>query len=242
MRTKALLLGATALAAGLMTSHAQVYSANIVGYVNVALPNGFSAVSVPLVNGAGDAMTNTIPNSGQLDGANLYVYNGHKFTVLTFDSTMPTGFGDASDSTAAPTPVVDPGTTFYINNNTGVALTNTFVGTVDVATLPGSVTNTLPAGYSFVSSVLPLGGGVSSVLNLTNNGALDGTQIYIPNIVSGSVHGYTTVTIDSGMTTGFGNASDTAPVAEPVIPVGTGFLYNNNAGLGPVTWVQTLNP
>jgi len=41
MRTKTLLLAVGALAAGLVTSQAQpVYSANVVGYMNVPLPSG----------------------------------------------------------------------------------------------------------------------------------------------------------------------------------------------------------
>jgi len=46
---------------------------NIVGYVTVTLPLGYSVVSVPLNSGAatGNAVTNTIVNTGQLDGALL---------------------------------------------------------------------------------------------------------------------------------------------------------------------------
>jgi hypothetical protein len=40
MKSKTLLIAAAALVAGVITSEAQVYSANIVGYVNVTLPAG----------------------------------------------------------------------------------------------------------------------------------------------------------------------------------------------------------
>ncbi|HEY5503881.1 MAG TPA: hypothetical protein VIK28_01890 [Sedimentisphaerales bacterium] len=245
MRTKTLLIAAVALAAGILTSSAQTYSQNIVGYVNVTLPMGFSVVSIPLNSGAatGNALTNTIANTGQLDGAYLYQWNGSGYAVDTFDSGMPTGFGDAADLVSVPTPVINPGVAFFINNNTGVILTNTFVGSVAINSLPGTTTNNLPAGFTFVSSVLPVGGGLTSVLQLTNNaGALDGTYIYMPNIVSGTVHGYNIITIDSGMPSGYANAADLASVPEPQFPISGGFLYNNNVGGGTIQWVQILNP
>src|SRR5512143_1383743 len=63
MRTKALLLGAMIGAASLATSMAQVYSVNIVGYINVPIPTGFSIVANQLNNSAGNAIENVIPNS-----------------------------------------------------------------------------------------------------------------------------------------------------------------------------------
>jgi hypothetical protein len=68
---------------------------------------------------------------------------------------------------------------------------------------------------------------------------LDGSQIYIPSISGGAVHGFVQITIDSGQSTGFGNAADTAAVPEPVIPVGSGFFFSNGTG-APVTWMQSL--
>jgi len=247
MRTKTLLIAAAALAVGIVASSAQTYSQNIVGYVNMPLPLGFSVVSIPLNSGAatGNALTNTIVNTGQLDGAFLYQWTGSTYAAITFDSGMPTGFGDAGDSFSVPTPVINPGTAFLINNNTGVLLTNTFVGSVAVNSLPGTTTNNLPAGYKFVSSVLPVAGGLSTVQQLTNNfpvGTLDGSFIYIPKIVSGAIHGYTILTIDSSMPQGYADAGDSFSVPEPVFPISGGFLYNNNLGVGTVQWVQTLNP
>jgi hypothetical protein len=237
---KTLLIAAAALAAGVISSQAQVYSQNIVGYVNVPLPLGSSFVSVPLDASNGNALTNTIPNTGQLDGAVISIYNGHGFTQLTFDSNMPTGFGDASDLNPAPTPVIGPGTAFYINNNTGVVLTNVFVGSVHLVTVPGSATNSLPAGNTYAGSVVPFGGGITTALQFTNNGALDGTVISQPHIVGGAIHGFVQTVFDSGMTTGFGDASDLNPAPEPQIQVGSGFIYNNNAGNGTINWVQSL--
>lgn len=241
---KTLLIAAAALAASVISSEAQVYSQNIVGYVNKPLPLGYSSVAVPLNAAGGNALTNTIPNNGALDGASLFIFNGVKFTTYTFDSTFPTGFGNDTDSVQAQPPVMDPGLGFYINNNTGVALTNTFVGTVAVNSLPGTTTNTFAAGKTFAGSILPISGGISSVMGFANTGgALDGTQVFVPNISGGgAIQGYTTSTFDSGFGTGFGNATDSAQAPEPTIPVASGFIYDNNAGLGPVVWTQTLTP
>ena len=238
---KTLLIAAAALAAGVISSNAQVYSQNIVGYVNTPIPTGSSFISIPLSNPAGNSMTNTIPNSGQLDGAVISIYNGHGFTQYTFDSSMSTGFGDAADLNPVAAPVIAPGTAFYINNNTGVALTNTFVGVVAVSALPGSATNNLVAGNTYASSIIPFGGGITTSLQFTNvSGALDGTVISQPNIVGGSIHGFIQSVFDSSMATGFGDASDLNPVSEPQIPVGGGFIFNNNAGAGTIQWVQSL--
>lgn len=246
MRTKALLLAAAALAAGIFTSQAQtVYSANIVGYVNTPLNSGYAAVANPLDNAAGNALTNIIPNSGSLDGMLVYTWNGSSYTIYTLDSTQPTGVGDSADLNPVLAPVINPGTLFYFDNNTASNYTNTFVGTVHVeGTGTGSVgvtTNTLAPGYSFVASKVPVSGGVSSVLGLTNTaGALDGTLLYIPNInASGQFLGYNIVTFDSTQPTGFGDSADLNPVAEPAVNAGTGFIFFNNTS-STFQWAQSF--
>src|SRR2546427_12593550 len=45
MRTKTLLLTAALTAAGALSSMAQVYSVNIVGYINLTIPKGFSMIA-----------------------------------------------------------------------------------------------------------------------------------------------------------------------------------------------------
>jgi hypothetical protein len=253
---KALLIAAATLAAGVVSSQAQVYSQNIVGYVNVPLNAGFNTVGIPLDASAGNGLTNLLqntlsagPGTGALDGDYVYIFTGSSFVTYTIDSTQPTGFADATDTTAVSAPVINPGQAFYYDN-VGAAKTNTFVGSVHISSLPGTATNVLSGTqtYTFVGSVLPVGGGVSSTLGLTNvlsagpgTGDLDGDYIYRPNISGGSVHGYTVVTIDSTQTTGFADATDTTAVAEPQIPVGSGFLFNN-ALSATKNWIQSLNP
>jgi hypothetical protein len=202
----------------------------------------------PSGSGINNAITNTLAVfSGNYDGSYLYVWNGSGYAIYTIDSGQSTGIGNAGDSAAVAPPILGPGKSFYINNNTGVNQTNTFVGTVHIDAAAtgsqsvGQTTNNIPSGEFFYSSELPIGGGVASVLQFPAlSGAFDGSYFYVPNIISGNIRGYTTYTVDSGQTpSGFGNAGDSAEVPEPVIPVGTGFLLNNNTG-SAATWVQAL--
>jgi len=274
MRTKTLLIAAAALAAGVISSQAQpVYSANIVGYVNQTAGKNFNAFSVPLDLAGGNTLTNIIQNipdtnptdpnyqGGIYDYTTVYIWNGSGYTIYTLDSGWPTGVGNAKDNAAVTPPIINPGTLYYFDNTTPNAYTNTSVGIVHADNAPtgsqiaGVTTNIFLANaYTFVSSKLPIAGGVTSVLGLTNTpdtnpadanyqgGTLDYTVLYIPNIsVTGQFLGYNEVTIDSGWSTGFGNAKDNAQVAEPVIPVGGGFIFQNN--LKPaqnIVWTQSL--
>ncbi|MGA2787692.1 MAG: hypothetical protein ABSF60_09195 [Verrucomicrobiota bacterium] len=245
MRTKTLLIASAALAAGILTSSAQTYSQNIVGYVVEPLPAGYSIAANPLNGAVNNSLQNTFNNGdGSFDGNLLLVWTGSKYATYTFDSTMPQGFADANDINSVPAPVLNPGTGFLINNNQGGGtFTNTWTGTVAISSLPGTTTNTIPAGLSFYASQLPYAGGVETVLNVPSDGSLDGNLLEIPNINgSGAIKGYNTYTFDSTMPQGFGDANDLHSVPEPVIPVGGGFFINNNQGGGTFQWVQTLNP
>jgi len=250
MRTKALLIAAAALAGGVVTSQAQVYSQNIVGYVNSQVPLGFSAQANPLNNPNGNSITNLVPNpnvggSGYWDGTYVYTWTGHTYNVVTLDSNIAGGVADVTDSYPTNAPIINPGTGFFLDSGNPLS-TNTYVGSVALATYPGTSTNLIPASpvFSLVSSVLPISGGISSVLGLTNVvtggvGALDGDYIYQPNIINGKFKGYIVTTIDSTVAGGFADVTDSYPTNEPVIPVGGSFFFNN-ANVQPVTWIQSL--
>jgi hypothetical protein len=145
--------------------------------------------------------------------------------------------------------VINPGVAFYIANGNGVAITNTFVGTVhfDSGSYPGTTTNAIAANaaLSLLASKLPIGGGITSVLGFTNvvtagAGALDGDPIYIPVIkANGNPGGFITVIFDSTLSSGFGDPTDSFSTNEPVIPVGTGFFFGNG-NAAPINWVQSL--
>jgi hypothetical protein len=271
MRTKALLIAAAALAAGVITSQAQVYSQNIVGYVNESQTGNLDTFVLPLDLANGNSATNIFPNVynagngyGPLDGNILLVWNGATFVSYVFDSLKATGFGDKTDTsspvatgTQLQSPTLNPGQTVFIDNVNG-SVTNTLVGTVHVdsaatgAETVGNTTNIVGGNLQFLASKLPIAGGISSVLNLTNAynaslgyGPLDGNIVYVPNIGAGGFTSYTEYVFDSLKSTGFGDKTDTSsPVAggtalpEPQIPVGTGFFMDNVNGV--FIWDQSL--
>ncbi len=156
MRTK--LSVAAALAALAITAQAQVYSVNIVGYVNQTLPaNGSVFLHNPLDDG-----TNTVASvlSSVPNGTTLFVWNGSGY-----DFGSKSGKGVWS----FPTKPLPTGTAWFIKSPS--AFTNTFVGETLVG--PGeSVTNSLPALNVATGSLLPYGGDLnnstSTNLNLGN--------------------------------------------------------------------------
>jgi hypothetical protein len=268
---KTLLIAAAALAASVISSQAQVYSQNIVGYVNGTLAPGYVNVAVPLDISGGNSLTNIFQNpvvggfggpnggTGPLDFTTVLLWGGTGFVIYTLDSDYPSGVANSTDTAGVnPPPVVNPGTLIFFNNNTGNTFTNTIAGTVHVDAAAtgslsvGTTTNFITPGYNFIASKLPVAGGVSTVLGITNNvvggnggpnggtGPLDFATIYLPNINGlGQFVGYNIVTIDSDYVTGFANSTDTAGVPEPTIPVGTGFILNNNTG-NTYIWNQNL--
>jgi len=248
---KTLLIAAAALAASVISSQAQVYSQNIVGYVNLPAVNGFTAMCNPLSNNGNNSATNLFDAvSGANDGSIILTWNGTSYSQTAFDSSKSTGFTDAATFSATlPPPILPPGQGFLFNNQNS-SNTLTFTGAVFVdgaasgTNVVGFTTNVLSAAHVYVlpSSKLPVGGGVSSVLGLVNAGpgfALDGSIILLPNIVNGVQHGYTQVAFDSSKGTGFTDAATfSATLPEPVIPVGGCFLFSNQSGLD-FAWVQS---
>ena len=129
---KTLLIAAAALAAGVISSQAQVYSQNIVGYVNVPVNGGYTAVTTPL-----DVGNNSVTNyfdytSGANDGSIIATWAGTHYVQTMFDSTKSTGFTDAASGTQTlPPPVLAPGQGWLFNNQ-NASNTITFAGTVHV--------------------------------------------------------------------------------------------------------------
>jgi len=161
MRTK-LLAAAAILAAGLATSVAQsnVYSLNVVGYVNVDLPVGFTLVANPL-NATNNGINTVLPDVPV--GSLLYKYTGSFGSPAEF---FGVGVGWDNNLTLA------PGEGAFIQVPS--ARTVTFVGEV----MQGNLTNSLPAGFSLRASMVPQSAGLSSVLGYP---ATAGDLIYLFN-------------------------------------------------------------
>jgi hypothetical protein len=129
-------------------AHAQnVYSVNIVGYVNQVLPAGSAvAVANPLDNGTNN-LDATFGALAKGSTANFWTGTG-------FSGSLK---GSAVWSPNSPTPV---GSGLFITSK--AAITNTYVGEVVVG--PGeSTTNSLPAGVAvLVGSAIPYAGTLNS--------------------------------------------------------------------------------
>ena len=142
MRTKTLLLSAVALAAGIFSTQAQsnVFSANVVGYVNVTnAASQYALYALPLDSGT-NTLNSLLPSLPT--GATLLTWNGSGYTTST---KSPLGWN--------PNQTLTPGQGFFVRSS--VSGTNIFVGAV-AAPVGGSVTNTLTSGvYALVGSPIP---------------------------------------------------------------------------------------
>src|SRR5437868_14840815 len=89
MRTKTTILSAVALAAGLASASAQVYSANVAGYYNIALTAKKSTLITGQLPQAGKTtlLNNELINfsdQNAADGTVLLIWNGTGFSTYTF--------------------------------------------------------------------------------------------------------------------------------------------------------------
>jgi hypothetical protein len=166
MRTKITILSAVALAAGILSSDAQVYSANVVGYYNVVSPlgspgaskkhlisnqlkggqGGTNGISDVLVAGLGDGYSQTV---------NLLVWNGAGFTTYTYYG--PTDAGNATglwaDGGGNPVNIPLPqGSAAFLENASGKIITNTIVGEV----VQGPFAKPITVGKAPYSIVVPV--------------------------------------------------------------------------------------
>jgi hypothetical protein len=164
MRTKTLLLSAVALAAGVLASQAQsnVYSANIVGYVNATnAANQYVMLATPLDNGTND-LTSLLPS----------VPNGAQVLIFTAGVLQPSS---KTKGIWSQNFIIPPGTGFFLKSpNDG---TNTFVGSV------AGFSNNIPAAagvLELVGSPIPFSGALTdqgtNTLNL--NALPNGSTVY----------------------------------------------------------------
>jgi hypothetical protein len=221
MRTKAL-LGAAALAAGALTTMAQsnVYSLNVVGYINLTLTEGVNLIANQL-DADGYGTNNTVPGvfgSVLPPGSSVYTWNGASYNIQTWNRNKP---GTATNWNT-PSYSLNPGQGAWVVIPSGTlgttkSLTVTTVGTV----LQGALVNSnLPAlgGVSLVSSIVPLAGGLQTALGY-NAGVND--TVYAWN---GTSYTISTYALNKTKT-----ATNWGP-SEPAITVGEGFWLKTSAG------------
>jgi hypothetical protein len=237
---KTLLIAAAALAAGVISSQAQVYSQNVVGYCNVVYSNGVQTLTAnPLVVGNNDGttvFTNGMPNQTQ-----IFQWNGvNAFNVFTYDAGLAASLsvsspwfnGDESDFSAAP--ILTPGTGFFLLSPG--TFTNTYVGSV-IAPVGGTTTNSLANGVqALVASQIPYAGSLTNTA--INFNPPNQSQIFIWN-----GHGFDVSTYDPGLAASLsvsspwfnGDESDFANA--PSINVAQGYFV---LPIGAWKWIQSF--
>jgi hypothetical protein len=220
MRTKSLLIAAAALVAGLVSVQAQsnVYSLNIVGYVNEIYAGNakFTLAGQPLDDGNGNNLTNLFASLPK--GANIQFWNGTGYTPVTKGATWGTNF------------VVPPGTAFFVRlTSTTPSYTNTFVGTINNAKATNSfVLNT----FALVCSPLPIGGDLTNQNNTNFN--------LSPTLAKGSTIQVWDQTLNAGNGGFVSSVKGSTPYAWGTnlnLNVGQGFFVNPK---NTTNWVQTL--
>lgn len=214
MRTKTLFLAAAFVAAGLASSMAQsnVYSLNIVGYVNYTqAANSFNLAANPL-NQANNDVANVFTAGPSYPNLTIYKRNiaGTGYDSSTFDPDL-SSWTDLLD--------VSPGAGVWVATPAGIGFTNTFVGEVVL-----NSTNAIPAGYSLKGSIFPQAGLIQADLN------------YVPGandtISQWNGLGYNDSTFDPDL-------SDWTP-GQPSIGLAQGFwIYNAGSAK---TWVRNFTP
>ena len=124
MRTKTLILSGVVAALASASLMAQVYSLNSVGYINVAIPNGFSIISDQLyANGQGVAQTvSPLLDSQVLDGNHggltFYKLSGGAYFIFGVAPSTPPAWSidPATSVNAALETTLNPGEGIYVYN------------------------------------------------------------------------------------------------------------------------------
>jgi hypothetical protein len=159
---KTLLAVAAALAASVISSQAQVYSQNVVGYYNVtAQPNKFTLIANQLDTGSNtvnNVFQNGLISNGGSGGTTISFWNGAGFATWYYYSAAdaapsPGGWYNSDGSIYCGTNAA-LSTAYFLFNGATTNITVTVVGTVTQGTNIYSV----PSGLSFLASPIPLGG------------------------------------------------------------------------------------
>ena len=211
MRIK-VLLGLAALAVGLSTSMAQnVYSLNVVGYINITVGAGYTLCANQLNNGT-NGINQVLANAP--DNAIVLTFKNNDY-----NSDLAVGGAWFDANTAAPsTTTLGPGKGFFYN--APAAGTITLVGEVP----QGQTSIPLPAGYSMIGTYTPQ----ALELSAANGFPMTENTLYLR--FDTTLHDYVTDIIVGGAWFD----ANTAAAVTVIPPIGSGYFINN-AGAA-TTW------
>ena len=215
MRTKTLLLTAALCAAGAATSMAQVYSVNMVGYINQTFPTGFSMIANQLNASPDNRVVTLLP--APPEGTAVFQFDT---TIGGYVSITFNGVWEGDDLTMT----LGPGEGAFLFAPS--SFSTTFVGEV---ALSSSVP--LVQGFQMISSALP------QSLPLTGNPPAGlafpiqaGDEVYQ---FSNAIGGYVANTWN-GAWEGDGNG------AAPTPAIGESFFFNRATGTAG-SWARTFS-
>lgn len=220
MNTKTLLLLGVFGAAGLTSAVAQtnVYSVNAVGYVNKTIPAGFSMIANPL-----NAPTNSLQNlfkAGTPESTQIFKFNSQTLQYETRTYSSVDG-GWVDNNLTLSDLALAPGEGAFIFALSSFPVT--FVGDVP----QGNLTNSLPAGFSMKSSIVPQSGGLKTVLGFT---PVAGETVF--KFVNGAYQTFNYVGPDQW------EDNNLNPVSEPVLQVGEAAFFSK---LSAGNWVRSFS-
>jgi hypothetical protein len=215
MRTKSIILTLAVGAASVVSSMAQVYSVNAVGYANITCNPGFNMIANQFIP-ASSTLDALIPNPAP--SSQVFKFTGTGFNIATFDEFDLVWTYAAPATQANMSFQLGKGVWFY---NAGTTpLTITFLGEVP----QGTLTTPTPTGFNMVASQVPQAGPVDT-LGLT---AGPGDQLY----KYANPGGYSVFTYDEF------DLQWTPSV--PSLNVGEAVWLSRQAG-SPTSWTRTFS-
>ncbi len=220
MRTKIFLAAAAALAVGIASSSAQVYSANVVGYVTLNLTNGFNMICAPLDLDA-TGTNNTVQNvfGTQLpSGSTVFAFSGGAFVSPAATYLTKGGWGGGTNAANL---ALHPGGGVFVQVPSAVNVT--VIGNV----MQGSLSTPYSQGYNIIGSQVPIAGLMQGVLNYVPT---SGDTVFIWNPVSQSYNSPASTFLTKG---GWGGGG------QPNLSLGQA-VFLNSAKVGGGTWITNF--
>ena len=242
---KALLILGAALASSVITSQAQVYSQNVVGYYNVTIPAGkFALVGNQLLNGDGtNGLANVFTGGLVSQSTVLYAWSGSGFVPYTYYSAadaspLPGGFYDGN-GVAAPVNAT-PGNSFFIGNPASTNIVLTVTGSVIQGT---NNVKTIPLGFTPCAATVPVTTNINSAsIGLIPDSASQHISYYHWNVNSQSYDAPLTYysAADASPSPGgwYDGNGNTQSWSAPL--VGEGFFLGNFSG-STIPWTNAFS-
>jgi len=236
------LLGA--LSSVSVMAQTNVYSLNVVGYINVSIAPGWSILTCPLVCSPDNTLNTLLPNTNgyfnQVGPPALHTlvyawtpgqgYVVQEEAVVASVNNSNTGWRYGGADIA-----LSPGSAAFVYNPFSAPLSATWVGTVVSGT---NLVNPLVPGWNLVGSIVPASGDLvtNSLIMLTNGQKQDLLYTYDPVLTWTE---YTYNAADAAWTEG-------GVVTDPVTTnITQGFFYYNTTRFVTETnnnWVESYNP